>query len=77
VSDCELTERCTFLAESMARTPTIASFYRSQLCKGDFTSCARYVVYKAKGRKAVPADLLPDQMDRAKRILSERQSPTE
>jgi hypothetical protein len=43
---------------------------KANLCRGDFESCARYTVFKAKGRENVPSDLYPNQRDRARSIIS-------
>jgi hypothetical protein len=66
---CECLPRCPFFNDKMANMPTIANFYKERLCNGEFETCARYVVFRAKGREAVPADLFPDQTARAKALL--------
>ncbi len=37
---------------------------------GDDAHCARFVVFKAKGREAVPADLFPNERKRARELLA-------
>ena len=68
--DCECLTRCPFFNDKMANMPTIATFYKERLCKDEFSGCARFMVFKAKGREAVPADLFPDNVDRAKALLT-------
>ena len=70
MADCECLQRCPFFNDAMAKMPTIASFFKEKLCKGDFDQCARYMVFKAKGREAVPVDLFPDQVVRARELLA-------
>jgi hypothetical protein len=48
--------------------PTIAGFYKKQLCQGKFSACARYMIFRTK--KPVPGDLYPDQVERAKALLA-------
>lgn len=67
--DCECLQRCPFFNDKMPNMPTIANLYKQRLCKGDFAKCARYMVFKGKGREQVPGDLFPDHVVRAKQIL--------
>ena len=43
--------------------------YSNQYCKGDFGSCARFMVTESLGRDAVPKAMLPNETDRALRII--------
>jgi hypothetical protein len=47
----------------------IKEMLKKNLCRGDFDSCARYMVFRAKGRESVPSDLYPNQKERAQEIL--------
>jgi len=66
--NCECLLRCPFFNDKMARMPTIAGFYKKQLCQGKFSACARYMIFRTK--KPVPGDLYPDQVERAKALLA-------
>ena len=70
MADCECLPRCPFFNDKMAKMPTIAGFFKQKLCKGDFAQCARYRVFKGKGRESVPTDLYPDQVERAEALLA-------
>jgi hypothetical protein len=54
----------------MAERPATANAYKRRFCKEDNTSCARYMVFKAKGKDSVPANLFPNQQDRAQKIIA-------
>ncbi len=68
MSDCECVPCCPFFNDKMTKMPTIAGFFKKQLCRGDFTACARYMIFRAK--KPMPDDLYPDQVERAKGLLA-------
>ena len=42
---------------------------KKQYCQGDKSTCARYLVCTKNGPEAVPGDLFPNMLDRAKAIL--------
>jgi hypothetical protein len=67
--DCECLALCPFFAGRMKNMPTTAELLKQQFCRGDWHSCARCTIVKALGRDAVPADLFPDDMERARRVL--------
>lgn len=67
--DCECLSKCPFFNDKMADMPSTAGIYKKRYCQGDFGQCARYRVFRALGREAVPADLFPNQGKRADQIL--------
>ncbi len=69
--DCECLPACPFFNDRMADMPAMASILKNRYCHGDNTHCARYMVFKALGREAVPADLFPGEEDRARRIIAD------
>lgn len=69
MADCECLPRCPFFNDKMHGLETIKEMLKKNYCKSDFSQCARYLVFKAKGRENVPIDLYPNQQDRAKAIL--------
>jgi hypothetical protein len=68
--DCECLPRCPFFNDRMADMLAVAEIYKQTYCKGSFSTCARYVVFKAIGRENVPPDLYPNQFDRAHDIVT-------
>lgn len=70
MAECECLPKCVFFNDKMADMPTMAASMKKRYCLGDNTNCARYMVFKAKGRENVPADLFPNNEARAKAILS-------
>jgi hypothetical protein len=69
MADCALLPGCIFFNDKMANMPGMAELYKSGFCRGDNSTCARYKVFGALGREKVPADLYPNDLDRANRIL--------
>lgn len=70
MADCECLPRCIFFNDKMANRPATAEIMKTQYCKTDQSQCARFVVFKAKGGAAVPPDLFPNQLDRARAFLA-------
>lgn len=67
--ECECLDACPFFHDRMKNMPTMAEVLKQQFCKGDWSSCARCMIVRELGRKAVPADLFPDEIGRAEEIL--------
>ena len=66
---CECINQCPFFNDRMANMPAMAEIYKKRYCEGDFQECARYMVFKALGKPAVPSDLFPNQKEKALKIL--------
>ncbi len=43
--------------------------YAGRYCKGNFKDCARYMVIEKMGLDAAPEAMLPNEMERALRII--------
>jgi len=69
MSDCECLEKCPFFNDKMEKMPSLAHLLKRQYCQGDNSSCARYMVFKAKGRDAVPSTLYPNDKKQAEKLL--------
>ncbi|TLM70148.1 MAG: hypothetical protein FDZ70_09330 [Actinobacteria bacterium] len=67
--DCICLPACPFFNDRMKNMPSMSEVLKQQFCKGDWSSCARCMVFEALGREAVPPDLFPDETDRARAIL--------
>jgi hypothetical protein len=70
MADCECLSKCPFFNDKMANMPSMAKIMKNRYCKGDYGTCARYQVFKALGREAVPADLFPNQPDKVEQLLA-------
>jgi hypothetical protein len=70
MGECELTAGCIFFNDKMADMPSMASMMKSVYCKSDPDKCARYKVVKAVGREKVPADLFPNQVEKADAVIN-------
>lgn len=69
MADCECLEGCLFFNDKMEKMPAMSEMYKRNYCKGDFNGCARYMVFKALGKPAVPDSLYPNQKEKALEIL--------
>jgi len=68
MADCEKLRSCPFFRDELAYMPRTAALMKETYCRGDKSTCARYVV-ALKGIP-VPGDLFPNQRDRAHRIIA-------
>lgn len=66
---CELVSTCPFFNERMRVRSEVLTLYRIRYCRGQHIECARYLVYSACGRAAVPNDLYPGDKLEALRIV--------
>ncbi len=71
MSECELTTTCIFFNDKMADMPSMSSMMKSVYCQDKHETCARFQVVKAVGRAKVPADLFPNQLDRAVHVIKQ------
>jgi len=70
MAECELLKGCLFFNDQMQGLEAAKDMLKAKYCKGDNSTCARYMVFKALGRPRVPVDLIPNEFDRAKQIIS-------
>lgn len=70
MADCECLNGCLFFNNKMAGRPITTGVYKRRFCLDDNSNCARYMVFKVKGRDAVPDDLYPNEQERAKKQLN-------
>ncbi|MGD8451032.1 MAG: hypothetical protein PVJ57_04370 [Phycisphaerae bacterium] len=71
MADCECTPGCPFFNGRMANAmPAIAESMKKKYCQGHNHDCARYMVFRARGKGSVPEDLLPNHTDRAKQLIA-------
>lgn len=70
MADCPSVERCPFFNDRMAQRPAMAAMMKSTYCKGDNAQCARWHVASRLGGAAVPADLYPNELDRARSLAA-------
>ena len=57
----------------MTDMPATAEMYKNNCCRGDNSSCAKYMVFEALDRDKVPAGLFPNQTGRANAIIAGEQ----
>ena len=69
MADCECLPGCPFFNDKMAGMPAMAEMMKKQYCRSGFENCARYTVREKAGKDKVPADLFPNQIDRARQII--------
>lgn len=67
--DCPSLIKCPFFHDHMETKPAMAELMKKSYCQGDNSHCARWMVATTVGKEAVPGNLFPNQVDRAKDIL--------
>ncbi|TLM78828.1 MAG: iron-containing alcohol dehydrogenase [Actinobacteria bacterium] len=69
MSDCECIGMCRFFEDNAGRFGPVEPILKLNLCHNEGTECARHVVFAIAGKGAVPADLYPNDLQGAARIL--------
>ena len=69
MAECQCLVNCPFFNDRMANMPGTASVYKNKYCKDKFEQCARFQVFQALGPGKSPADLFPNQIERAAEII--------
>jgi hypothetical protein len=72
MSECECLPGCAFFHDKMENMPGMSGILKSRYCIGDNSECARHVVFEKLGKAEVPADLYPNQLDAALKLLAAR-----
>jgi hypothetical protein len=71
MAGCECLAQCPFFNDRMKERPAMAQLYKNRFCLGgENEKCARYMIRKALGKENVPADMFPNQTERAAQIIS-------
>ena len=70
MAECECLAGCIFFNDKMTTLPGLTDLYKADYCRGNNAACARYMVFKAKGRENVPVDLYPNDTDRARQLIA-------
>jgi hypothetical protein len=68
--ECVCLSKCFFFNDKMAGMPTTSEMMKKRFCLGENSGCARYMIFAALGRERVPADLFPNNTERAREILA-------
>lgn len=66
---CKLASACVFFNDQMKDMPGASNAYKRKYCETTNSTCARFMVFKTLGKEAVPADLYPNQLIRARYII--------
>lgn len=72
MANCECLGGCPFFNDKMASMSSVADMMKKRYCQGDNSKCARFMVFKALGKPAVPADLFPNQVDIAEKLINKK-----
>lgn len=71
--ECENFAGCPFFNDKMDIESGMGKIYKQKYCLGDKTLCARYMVSSQLGKAAVPSNLYPNMIEKAKEILEQAQ----
>lgn len=63
--DCKFLDKCPFFTDKMADKPGLSALMKRTYCQGAPETCARLIVRNRLGAGNVPADLYPNDHDRA------------
>jgi len=69
MAECVCLAGCPFFNDKMKGMEGVAELFKARYCMGDSSLCARHMVFEKLGKPGVPADLYPNQLDRARAIL--------
>lgn len=72
MADCPCLPKCPFFNDQMASRPSTAEMMKRRYCKGDYSNCARWMVFQAVGKESIPSDLFPNQVDRVKTLIQNK-----
>jgi hypothetical protein len=72
MTECECLNGCPFFNDKMKDTSGLGAIYKKKYCRGDYSECARHMIFEKLGKPSVPVDLYPNMHDRAKIILLEQ-----
>lgn len=67
---CELVNQCKFFHDKLPNMPDYADLLKELYCLDDFGECARFMVYKEFGMEAVPPDLYPNEIFKARVVIA-------
>ena len=70
MANCECLGGCPFFNDKMPDDEGMGAIYKKKYCQGDYSACARYVIFKKLGKAAVPVNLYPNMIDKAKEIIA-------
>ena len=73
MADCPMLSGCPFFHDRMKNMPATSEIYKKNYCRGDNTNCARFMVRQTVGPEHVPADLFPNQRERAETLIKEKE----
>lgn len=74
MNECEWLADCTFFDERLSDMPAMSFVFKEKYCRGDWSLCARHRVASKYGRDSVPAELFPNQSDKAERFIQQLES---
>ncbi len=66
---CKIISECPFFNGTVQGMPTDTDFYRDNYCSENYFICARLEVSEKLGPEKVPADMLPNQLFRALKMI--------
>jgi hypothetical protein len=73
MGNCEQLPTCAFYNEKLKDLPGLSEGLKRLYCWNETPNCARFMVLKAIGREKIPLDLFPNELERAKTIISQEQ----
>jgi hypothetical protein len=70
--ECEQLKDCPYFQNAIFdEIDGMREVRQQKYCRGDNSMCARYMIFKALGKEYVPKNLLPSQVEEAKKIIEQ------
>lgn len=72
---CPFLETCAFLKDEMfGKMHGLIRRFQDTYCHDNFSGCARYKIASVLGEPAVPAPMMPTQIEWAQQVLDDQES---
>jgi hypothetical protein len=67
--ECPRAATCLFFTGKMQNMPATTDLMKRRYCYDDHAGCAIFMIGEKRGNDKIPADLFPNQHDRAVKLL--------
>ncbi len=68
---CGFRSSCVFYNDLLGKRPITMGYIKEEYCDSNYSRCARFMVYKARGPYNVSKYLFPEDIHEAYKILDE------
>lgn len=72
MGECEFIDKCPFFNGKLGGNLEDIEELKNKYCKTNNLNCARYMVANSIGKENMPADLFPQEKERAYLVIAEK-----